>query len=124
VNQPDGTYRNIGLLMGISPMHAHTLRRMAEKAGTDYEAPDIPVLPDLAAGGPAFVAVDGYTDSPAMEVLEQLHELFKRSGNTLKKQYLDREKAREDRRAYLLANPEKPKDVTIRFWKRAGDSQP
>jgi hypothetical protein len=29
-----------------------------------------------------------------------------------------REKAYAARRAYLLANPPKPKDVTVHFWKR------
>jgi transcriptional regulator with XRE-family HTH domain len=118
VNHSDGTHQNMGLLMGISPMYGQTMRRLAEKAGRDYQEPEIPNLPDLTKAGPAFVAVDGYADSPAMDVLQQLHELFKKSGDTLRDQYLAREKARAERKAYLLANPEKPKDVTIRVWRR------
>jgi hypothetical protein len=119
VNHDDGSHQDIGLLMGISPMYAQTLRRMAAKAGREYEKPEIPALPDLAAACPAFVAVDGYTDSPAMDELEQLHDLFRKSGDTLRDQYLAREKAREERKAQLLANPPKPDDVTIRVWRRA-----
>lgn len=118
VNHADGTCQDMGLLMGISPMYGQTMRRLAEKAGREYEGPEIPEIPDLATSGPTFVAIEGYADSPAMDVLEQLHELFKKSGGNLKEQYLAREKARAERKAYLLANPEKPKDVTIRFWKR------
>jgi hypothetical protein len=117
VNHADGTYQNMGLLMGISPMYGQTMRRLAEKAGRDYQGPEIPELPDLAVAGPTFVAVEGYADSPAMDVLEQLHQLFKKSGDTMKEQYLAREKARAERKACLLANPEKPKDVTIRVWR-------
>ena len=32
--------------------------------------------------------------------------------------YHARVKARAERKAYLLANPPKPNDVTISFWKR------
>jgi hypothetical protein len=94
------------------------MRRLAKKAGGEYQEPGIPVLPDLAAAGPAFAVVEGDHDNPAMDVLEQLHDLFRKSGGILKEQYLAREKARAERKAYLLANPEKPKDVTIRVWRR------
>lgn len=117
VNHSDGTYQNIGLLMGISPMYGQTLRSLAEKAGREYEGPEIPDLPDLATSGPAFVAMEGYSDSPAMDVLQQLHQLVRKSGDTLKEQYLAREKARAERKAYLLANPPKPKSLVLHYWR-------
>lgn len=121
VTHADGTQQDVGILMGISPIYAQTMRRMAEhatEAGREYNEPEIPELPDLATGGPSFVAIEGYVDSPAMDVLEQLHDLFKGSGEKLKDQYFAREKARAERKAFLLANPPKPKDVTVRVWRR------
>ncbi len=124
VNHPDGTHRNIGLLMGIGPRYGKTMRLLAEKAGREYEEPEIPDLPNLATAGPAFSVVEGAPDSPAMDVLEQLHALVRKSGDTLEEQYHARKQARAERKAYLLANPEKPKDVRIRFWKRTAPYQP
>ena len=121
VNYADGTQQDIGILMGISPMYAQTMRRMAERAaqaGREYHEPEIPKLPDLAEAGPDFLIVEGDDESPAMDVLEQLHDLFEGSGEKLKDQYLAREKAREERKAYLLANPPKPKDLKVRVWRR------
>ena len=122
VNNDDGTQQDMGILMGISPMYAQTMRRMAERAtqaGREYTEPEIPELPDLSTAGPQFLIVEGDDESPAMDVLEQLHDLFERSGEQLKDQYLAREKARVERKAFLLANPPKPKDVTVRVWRRA-----
>ncbi len=127
VTYADGTQQDMGILMGISPRYAQTMRRMAERAaqaGRVYHEPEIPELPDLATAGPEFLVVEGDDDSPAMDVLEQLHDLFHGSGIKLKDQYFAREQARAERKAYLLANPEKPKDVRIRFWKRTAPHQP
>lgn len=119
VTYSDGTQQDIGILMGISPIYGQTTRKIAAKGGRGHEEPEIPSLPDLVSEGPAFVGIEGYLDSPAMDVLEQLHDLFRKSGDTLKAQYLAREKALAERKAYLLANPPKPEDVTISFWKKS-----
>jgi hypothetical protein len=116
---PNG--QDMGILMGISPMYGQTMRRMAERAaqaGREYTEPEIPELPDLATSGPQFLIVEGDDESPAMDVLEQLHDLFEGSGEKLRAQYFAREKARAERKAYLLANPPKPKDLTVRVWRR------
>jgi hypothetical protein len=121
VNYGDGTQQDVGILMGIRPWYTETVRRMAERAaqaGREYHEPEIPELPDLATAGPDFLVIEGDDDSPAMDVLEQLHDLFEGSGKKLKDQYVARELARAERKAFLLANPPKPKDVTVRVWRR------
>jgi len=50
-------------------------------------------------------------------------ELYRKEGASLEQAFYDREKAQAERREYFLANPPKPKDVTISFWKRRGPSQ-
>ena len=121
MNYADGTQQPIGILMGISPMYTQAMRRMAERAaqaGQEYHEPEIPKLPDLAEAGPDFLIVEGDDESPAMDVLEQLRDFFERSGEKMKDQYLAHEKAREERKSHLLANPPKPKDLKVRVWRR------
>lgn len=118
VTHDDGTIQDFSLLMGISPVNTVTARRMAARVGVEYEAPEIPQLPDLATTGPAFVVVEGAEDSPAMDVLEQVHDLYRISGKQIEDAYIVRERARQARKEYLLANPQKPKDLTIRVWRR------
>jgi hypothetical protein len=127
VNYDDGTQQDMGILMGISPMYGQTMRRMAKQAaqaGREYTEPVIPELPDLATAGPDFLIIEGDDESPAMDVLEQLHDLFEGSGEKLREQYFAREKARAERKAFLLANPPKPKDVTVRVWRRTPTQSP
>lgn len=118
VTNDDGTTQDVSLLMGISPVNTATARRMAARAGQEYEAPEIPQLPDLATAGPAFVVVEGAEDSPAMDVLEQVHDLYAKSGKEIEAAYIAREQARQARKEYLLANPPTPKVLTIRVWRR------
>lgn len=115
-----GDFYNVGLLMGIGSMDTAKMRRFAAKAGREYKEPAIPVIPDLAASGPAFLVIEGSKDSSAMETLEQLHDLYGKEGVKMAAAAVAREKAHAARKAFLLANPPKPKDVTICFWKRDG----
>lgn len=114
----DGSLHDFGLLMGIGNMETAKMQRFAAKAGRDYEAPEIPEMPELSVGGPAFVIVEGESDSPAMDTLEQLHDLYRKEGERMAAASEARQKAYEERKAYLLANPPTPQDVTLRFWKK------
>ena len=114
----DDTLYRFGLLMGIGCTDTKRWAELAAEKGYEYKAPEIPQMPDLAVGGPAFVVVEGDAESPAMDTLEQIHDLYRKEGARMEAAYHARIKACEERKAYLLANPPKPKDVTVRFWKR------
>ena len=114
----DGSYYKFGLLMGVGSMDTRRMAKLAAEKGFPYKAPDIPNIPDLAVGGPAFVVVNGDPKSPARDTLEQIHDLYRKEGTRMETAYHARIKAYEERKANLLANPPKPKDVTIQFWKR------
>jgi hypothetical protein len=118
VKHADGSFEDHSLLMGISPVYSDTARRIAARAGREYEPPEIPNLPDLLVGGPSFVVVEGETDSAAMDTLEQVHDLYRKEGEKMEAAYHAREQARAERKAFLLANPPIPKDVKIRVWRR------
>ena len=105
MNTANGTSQEIGLLMGIGN----------EEVGEQVEASK---LQDLATAGPAFVVSEGGASGEALDILEQLHALYRTEGAQMAKAYFAREKAYAERKAYLLANPQKPKDVVIRFWQR------
>ena len=114
----DGTLYDFGLLMGIGSTDTKRWAELAAEKGFEYKAPEIPEMPDLADGGPSFIVVEGDAKSPAMDTVEQIHDLYRKEGTRMEEAYNAREKAREERKAYLLANPPKPQDVTVRFWKR------
>lgn len=111
VHGTDDVVRSYGLIMGIG----------------NVDAPDdsaaIPKLPNLATQGPAFILTGGdIKDRETKELIEGMHALYKTEGQRLAEAYRERTKAYEDRKAFLLANPPRPKDVTIRFWNRDGSN--
>ena len=114
----NGSLYDFGLLMGISGVDTRRSNKMAEARGIEYQGPEIPKMPDFVDAGPAFVLVEGGKQSPAMDTLEQIHDLYRKEGVRMKEAYHAREKARADRKAYLLANPPKPEDIVIKFWQR------
>ena len=118
----DGTPHDIALLMGIGNTDKQRLGRLAKRSGRDHDVPKIPEIPDLAAGGPSFIVVEGDAGSPAMDTMEQIHDLYRKEGSRMEAAHRARQQDRAKRKAYLLANPPKPKDVTIQFWKRNNPS--
>lgn len=118
VKEADGTFHDCGLMMGIGDCDTVKVRQRLAREGAEFDEPVIPELPDLATSGPSFVLVEGEKDGEAMDTLSQIHALYAKEGQRMKEAYEARVKAYEERKAYLLANPPKPEDVTIRFWKR------
>ena len=57
-------------------------------------------------------------DPGAVKLVENLHALYRTEGTRMAADFAARAKATEEQKAYLLANPPKPKDVTVHFWKR------
>lgn len=120
----DGSFHDFGLLMGIGNFDTARMRALMERHGQAYQAPEIPALPDLSIAGPAFDVIKGEADSPAMDTLEQIHDLYRKEGVRMAAASLAREQARAERKAYLLANPPQPSDVTVRFWRKTKPQAP
>jgi hypothetical protein len=117
VHKADGTSYDQGLLLGLANLETVSLQQRAIEAGSSYVPPSIPILPDLDASGPVY-QVSGDTQSgSAIEILEQLHDLFRGEGASIAQRSLARKQAEAAREAALLANPQEPEDVTIRYWK-------
>jgi hypothetical protein len=111
----DGEVRQYALLMGIGNETSGLRRRLLAERGIEYEEPEIPAIPD---GTPAFVIETETPDPQSVTLIEDLHALYRAEGARMAEAEVARQKAYEERRAYLLANPPKPKDVTVHFWKR------
>ena len=114
----DGTSHYYSFIMGIGNENPEMYAKLASRNGWKYTPPEIPRLPDLEEGGPAFVVMEGKADSLAMATLEQIHDLYRKEGKRMEAAFHAREKAYAERKAYLLANPTKPKDVTVSFWRK------
>ncbi len=108
----DGTTHDYGLLMGISTTDTARWAEFSRRHGFDFQPPEIPEMPDLSDAGPVFVFIDEKSDSPAVHILEQLHDLYRNEGRRMEAAYHAREKARAERKAYLLSNPPVPADIT------------
>ncbi len=79
----DDTHYDFGLLMGIGGIDTRRWKEMAEARGIENKGPEIPKIPiisDLADGGPSFIVVKGDAKSPAMDTLEQIHDLYRKEG--------------------------------------------
>jgi hypothetical protein len=110
-----GEIRKYSLLMGIGNENPAFRRRLLTERGIEFEEPEIPPLPD---GQPSFVIATEAPDPDGVKLIEDLHALYRTEGVRMAEACAAREKAYAARRAYLLANPPKPKDVTVHFWKR------
>lgn len=114
-SETGGEVRSYSLLMGIGNENPDLRRRLLATRGLEYEGPEIPTLPDSP---PAFAIATKHPDTDGVKLIEDLHALYRTEGLRMAEACAAREKAYEERRAYLLANPPKPKDVTVHFWKR------
>jgi hypothetical protein len=122
VKGTDGETRQYGLVMALGNeeiVRTRLREQRLDEHEIEFEPVEIPQLPDLATSGPAFVVKEGdTTNRESMELIEGMHTLYRTEGARMEQAYHARIKAYEDRKAFLLANPPKPKDVTIQFWDR------
>lgn len=117
VTAPDGTTKDYSILMGIGNEDTGGMEKFFSKSDKTYKKPKIPRMRDVA-GGPAFVIVDGKdSGSEALETLERIHEFYAKEGRRMKAAYLRHEIDYKKRYEYLRANPPKPKDVVLNYWR-------
>lgn len=103
------------LIMSIGNENTALQQEIYQREGLEWIGPIIPEIPD---GAPAFVLETVNPDPESLKLLEALHALYRDEGIKLAEIEAARQQADDERRARLLANPPKPKDVTIHFWKR------
>jgi hypothetical protein len=87
-----------------------------------YQAPEIPALPTENAG---FVIVGKVpVDASALVPIQSLHDLYNREYDRLLTAYQGRERARIQHEADLKANPPKPKNIILNYWRTETPAAP
>jgi len=125
VKGQDGELRQYALLMGIGDCNTEQRSEWLARMGRTYEAPEHPELPDLATAGPAFVITEGdTTDKVNMDLMQGMHDLYRVEGVRMAAAYKARLIAYKQRKAFLLAHPPKPANVTVLFWARDHPARP
>ncbi len=110
-----GGFRKHSLIMSIGNEDSGAKAALLASGGVSCEAPEIPAIPD---GPPAFVVLTENPDPRSLTLIKDLHALHAAEGPRMRAAFEAREKAYRERKAYLLAHPPKPEDITIHFWKR------
>jgi hypothetical protein len=111
----DGELRRYALLLVIINDNSGLRQLRLASKGIAYEGPDVPLLP---ADRPAFVIETENPEVEGIKLLEDLHALYRVEGVRMAAACAARQEAYELRKASLMANPPRPKDVTVHFWPR------
>ena len=115
VKASDGKLRHYDLMMAVGDENTQQRAELLAKHDVEYDLPEIPALPD---GKPAYVIQGAAPDGGAVQLVNDLHELYRCEGPRMEAAYHARIKAEAEQRAYYLAHPPKPKNVTVNFWER------
>jgi hypothetical protein len=109
----DGQTRWLFMSWGNMDIERQTALHAAR--GREYHAPNIPEFP---VGNATFTIVgDAPADAADLIPIQSLHDLYNREFERLKIAYEGREQARLQREADLKANPPRPKDITLNYWR-------
>ena len=134
--QPDGEpvtfwssadFALISGIQGIVAADGLTYRLFMAWSTTDNtraaatSVPNIPVFPD----GPASFAIVGTppADPSVLAPIQSLHDLYNSEFQRLKTAYEGRERARLLYEADLKANPPKPKNIVLNYWRTEKPAQ-
>jgi hypothetical protein len=79
--------------------------------------PDGPKLPDLPPGKATFKIISGKPSPQTLTGIQSLHDLYNNEYDRLLTAYQGRERARLQQEAELKANPPRPKDIVINYWR-------
>jgi hypothetical protein len=106
----------------ISTHNENTVLRAQRFAarGIAYTAPMIPLIPD---GAPAYVIVTENPDAQSLKLVEDMHALYRAEGLHMAEAQAVRQREYEERKAFLLAHPPVPQDVTVHFWQRSKEEE-
>ena len=90
-----------------------TTARLASH-GREYHAPSIPEFP---TGLATFIVVGKQPTADVLVPIQSLHDIYNSEFNRLQTAWAGRERARQQHDADLKANPPKPKNITLNFWR-------
>ena len=115
IKAADGTVRQYSLMVSICNVDSQKQAALQARLNRSYEPPVIPALPE---GQPAYLVQTNAPEPAGQQLVADLHQLYQNEGPRMAAAYQARIQAQAERRAYYLANPPIPKDVTLNFWER------
>jgi hypothetical protein len=107
------------LLLGWSTSHHETRYDLEKELG-----PDGPKIPNLPPGKATFQIISGNPSKLTLTGIQSLHDLYNNEYQRLLTAYQGRERARLQQEAELKANPPKPKDLVINYWRIEAPAPP
>jgi hypothetical protein len=114
---PEGEASDVALVTGLGNIDTDRMKKLSAETGESFENPLLPKLRDISEG-PAYVIVEGKdAEGAALETLKQMHLLYGKEGNRMREAHLSRVAEEKKMREYYLANPPKPKDVVLNYWR-------
>lgn len=106
--------RIYAMLLGIGNYDIDGWKAALKSRGRDFNEPEIP---DIPSGGPAFVVTKGAPTLEELAPIQAIHDLVEADGEAMRRAFEARERARIEQEVFLKANPPKPKDIVLRYWK-------
>ena len=101
VRAADGKIRRYELIMGVGDEDTQRRGAMLARHDMEYIAPEIPALPD---DKPAYGIVEAAPDAGAVQLVEDLHELYRVEGGRMEAAYRARIQAEVDLRTPAKSN--------------------
>lgn len=102
------------MIMGWGNVDIDRMSELRAAKGLEYDAPD---MPDFPEGKATYQIVGNQPTAEELVAIQSLHDLYNSEFERLKTAYEGREKARIQREAELKANPPKPQDITLNYWR-------
>ena len=127
---------DFGLLSGVSSFlgsdgGTRSLMLMWSASETDTRAslqtelgPDAPKIPLLPPGKATFSIISGAPSPQTLTSIQSLHDIYNNEHARLAAAHEGRQRAQLQQEAELKANPPRPKDITLNYWRIAPISQP
>jgi hypothetical protein len=107
---PDGGTRNLFLMWNFSEIETRTALK-------NELGPESPPIPDFPPEKATFQISSGNPSQQTLASIQALHDLYNNEHDRLEKAYQGRERARILQEAELKANPPKPKDIVLNYWR-------
>jgi hypothetical protein len=84
--------------------------------------PDGPPIPKFAEGKASFSITTGKASDETLVWIQSLHDIYNNEYERLKTAHDGRERARLEKEAELKANPPRPKNIVLNYWRIGADA--
>lgn len=100
--------------MGIGALDVDRIETVWASKGRIYTPP---IVPEIQEGEARFVVTKGSPTADELAPIRAIHNLYNSEGEKLHLAFEGRVRAQKERAEFLKANPPKPQDIVIRYWR-------